>query len=63
VKSLLDAARAGTLTDEEKQQLRALLDGPSASADTPTGLAPDDPRRIALDSMLRGVTLRRLATR
>ena len=69
VKALIDAARAGTLTTDQKSELRALLDGPPAgtpqSADspapTPKGLAPDDPKRLALEATLRGLTLRRLA--
>ena len=60
VKSLLDAAREGTLTDEQKDELRALLIDPSsppdeAPADTPKGLAPDDPRRIAMSEALRAL--------
>jgi HK97 family phage prohead protease len=65
VKSLLDAAREGTLTDEQKDELRALLRDPSAPAeqppaDTPKGLAPNDPARIALDAQLRALKLRSL---
>jgi HK97 family phage prohead protease len=65
VKSLIDAARAGTLTGEDRETLRALLDAPPAPvdeppADTPKGLAPDDPRRIALSAQLRGLKLRSL---
>jgi HK97 family phage prohead protease len=68
IKSLVDGLRAGRLTDEEKAELRALLDAPPAGskadpAPAPTGLAPDDPRRIALEATLRDVTLRSLATR
>jgi HK97 family phage prohead protease len=74
VKSLDALARAlrdGTLTDEQKSRLRALLDAPPAgtSPDEATppapdakGLAPDDPRRIAAEALLRDVTLRSLAT-
>lgn len=66
VKSLLDAARDGTLTDEQKDELRALLSDPSAPvderpADTPKGLAPNDPLRIALDAQLRALKLRSLS--
>lgn len=77
VKSLVEALHADSLTDEQKaalmalpaelkSQLRALLDDPPAPADqppagTPTGLAPDDPRRIELAARLRGLKLRRLA--
>lgn len=74
IKSLIDAARAGTLTDEQKAELRALLDAPPADtppaseqaappAPAPTGLAPDDPKRLAAEAKLREITLRRLATR
>lgn len=66
VKSLLDAARDGSLTDEQKDELRALLSDPSAPpveapADTPKGLAPDDPARLALEAQLRALKLRRLS--
>ena len=73
VKSLDALARAlrdGALTDEQKSQLRALLDAPPA--DTPPdaappapeakGLAPDDPRRIASEDAAWDVILRSLAT-
>jgi HK97 family phage prohead protease len=65
VKSLLAAARDGTLTDEEKEELRALLDGaPAAKGAAPpeAGLAPDDARRIAMSDTLRHLKLRSLAT-
>ena len=69
VKALMDAAREGTLTDEQKKELRALLDAPSAD-DEPApevkGLAPDDPERIAQEDRvwrLRLANLRSLATR
>jgi len=78
VKSLVAALQADELTDEQKTALmelpaelkavlRALLDDPPAPADqppasTPTGLAPDDPRRIELAARLRGLKLRRLAS-
>ena len=71
VKSLLDALRAGTLTDEDraallglsdehKAALRALLDAPAApSGDSPAvtlkELAPDDPTRLALSARLRSL--------
>jgi phage head maturation protease len=60
VKSLLDAARDGSLTDEQKDELRANLTDPSAPAiaplaDTPQGLAPDDPKRIAMSEALRAL--------
>jgi HK97 family phage prohead protease len=67
VKSLLDAARAGTLTDEQKDELRALLRDPSTPADqppadTPKGLAPNDPLRLELSARLRALKLRSLVT-
>jgi HK97 family phage prohead protease len=77
VKSLCEQLRDGTLDDdhkaalaaltlEEKSALRALLEAPSAPvdeplADTPKGLAPDDPRRLALNERLRRLKLSRLA--
>lgn len=65
VKSLIDAARAGTLTDEDRETLRALLIAPPAPtdespADTQKGLAPDDPRRIAMSDRWRDIKLRSL---
>lgn len=65
VKCLLDAAKAGTLTTEQKDELRALLE-PPAPPDEATGapaLAPDDPKRLAIEAMARAVTLRSLAPR
>lgn len=68
VKSLLgDAERLDALlqaaTPEQLKTLHqkagALLQG----EDDPGGLAPEDPRRIALEEQLRDLTLRRLATR
>lgn len=71
VKSLDALARAlrdGALTDEQKSQLRALLDAPPAgtpAGDPPApdakGLAPDDPARIAAEALLRDVQIRSLA--
>jgi HK97 family phage prohead protease len=73
VKSLIDALRGAdlrTLSDNDRKQLRALLDAPPAPddevdppADAPKGLAPDDPRRIAAEALIRDVTLQSLATR
>jgi HK97 family phage prohead protease len=76
VKSLFDALRAGTLSDEDsaallalpdeaKAALRALLDAAPAPVDeppagTPKGLAPDAPDRIALSAMLRDLRRRAL---
>lgn len=67
MKSLIDAAREGTLTDEEKQELRALLDAPDDTRESgpPSpvkGLAPDDPKRLATEHLLRDLKLRRLGT-
>jgi HK97 family phage prohead protease len=44
-------------TDEEDEELRLLRDGAS------DGLAPEDPRRVAMDEALRDLKLRRLTTR
>jgi len=73
VKCLLDAAAQGTLTAEQKDALHALLNPPPAPpaldphepSDAPaeTGLAPDDPKRLAIEAVLRDVTLRSLAPR
>lgn len=69
VKALMDAAREGTLTDEQKKELRALLGAPPAGDDPAPeskGLAPDDPKRLAVETRLRSLrtsNLRRLATR
>lgn len=60
VKSLLAAAREGTLTDEEKSELRALLDEAEQKS-APPALAPD--AASALQARLDGVLTRRLATR
>jgi HK97 family phage prohead protease len=65
VKSLIDAAKAGQLTDEQKAELLALLQPaaatPEKAPDAPKGLATDDPRRIALDAQLRALKLRSLS--
>jgi hypothetical protein len=77
VKALCDQLRDGeldddykaaltALTQDQKEYLRALLDAPPAPADqspadTPKGLAPEDPQRLAIESLLRDLTLRRLA--
>ncbi|MDB4952075.1 MAG: phage prohead protease, family [Gemmatimonadetes bacterium] len=67
-KSLADALRAGGLTDEEKAEIRALLDAPAPApapeppaVDAPKGLAPEDPRRLALEAAVRALTIRSLA--
>ena len=71
VKSLIDAAKAGQLTDQQKAELLALLQPAAATPaapgkteapapDAPKGLAPDDPRRVAMSEALRGLTLRSL---
>jgi Caudovirus prohead protease. len=78
VKAIVAAITADDLTDEQKTALqslsaelksvlRALLDDPPtplepAPVDTPTALAPDDPRRAELSARLRGLKLRRLAS-
>lgn len=68
VKSITDALKAGNLTPEQKQELRALLADPVPSADEPVdtpeakGLAPDDPERIRLDELFWDIQLRSLAT-
>jgi hypothetical protein len=69
VKSLLDAAKAGQLTDQQKAELLAYLQpaaatpaAPEAPApDAPKGLAPDDPKRIALSDRFRDIKLRSLS--
>lgn len=67
VKSIFDAVRAGTLTPEQKKQLRALLEEESpppapVEDDTPKGLAPEDPRRVSMEEALRNLTLHGLGT-
>jgi hypothetical protein len=77
VKSLTAALKAGKLSDEQvqeiralpedaKNRIRALLDAAppadSDSADAPAdGLAPDDPKRLQVESLIRAVTIRGLA--
>jgi HK97 family phage prohead protease len=68
VKALLDAAREGALTDEEKAELRALLDPPPPAPakeppadDAPKGLAPD--AQAALTQRLQAIKLNRLVAR
>ena len=70
VKSLIDAAKAGQLTDAQKAELLALLlpaaatpAAPKTEApapDAPNGLAPDDPARLALEAQLRALKFRSL---
>lgn len=71
VKALVEQLQTGTVDDETKAMLqelpaelksvlRALLEDQPTG--TPTGLAPDDPKRLAIESALRDLTLRRLAT-
>lgn len=67
VKALLDSFKGEQLTDEQRAELAQLRDDIGAlltdPADAePKGLAPDDPRRIAVEEMLRSITLRRLGT-
>lgn len=63
---LLDAF--SHLTPDQKTQLRALLEetpaapAPEPVQETPKGLAPDAPERLAMDELLRDITLRSLAT-
>ena len=73
VKSLIDAAKAGQLTEQDKAELLALLQ-PAATTSTaapekqaaapapeaPKGLAPTDPVRLAMSAKLRGLKLRSL---
>jgi HK97 family phage prohead protease len=69
VKSLIDAAKAGQLTDDQWAELLALH--PKAATtpepekakepDAPKGIAPDDPARIALSAQLRALKLRSLS--
>lgn len=69
--ALTDLLRRGALSDEQKSELRALLDAPPGDADDdvppppdePKGLAPDDPKRLATEALFRAVTLRSLASR
>jgi HK97 family phage prohead protease len=58
----IQAVKAATehLNDEEKNELRALLEPPK---EEPQGLAPDDPARLEAESLFREVTVRSLATR
>lgn len=73
VKSLVSELQGGDLTeetkallaalpDELKSALRALLDAPADESAPLPGLAPEHPKRLAIDSLLRDLTLRRLAT-
>jgi uncharacterized protein len=69
VKHVRALLRDGRFTDAERQELRALLDATPAGRHDPArtdgqakGLAPDDPRRIAAEALLRAITIRRLAT-
>ena len=69
VKSLLNAFRDGTLTDEQeaaikglpadlKDRFRALL---SDAEPAPAGLAPDDPQRLQMEALQRDIELSGLA--
>ena len=63
VKSLIDAAKAGQLTQDQWAELLALHKAATTQApepDAPKGLAPDDPRRIAMHEQLRALKLRSL---
>lgn len=66
VKALLDAARRGDLTDEQKAELRALLDDdekprPDAGASSSPAPAPEAIKALA--ERIDRLTARRLATR
>jgi len=72
VKALVEQLQAGTVDDETKALLqampdelkavlRALLDTPADPAPS-RELAPESPQRLAIESLLRDLTLRRLAT-
>jgi hypothetical protein len=75
VKALLDAARVGTLTDEQKDELRALLDAPPPAPPegAPADTSPTDPAQektsmepaaqVALSLRLRLLTLKSPAAR
>lgn len=60
MKELGAALKAGRIT---KEQLRALLEDPPADepAPEPKGLAPDDPKRLEMEALMRDITLRSLA--
>jgi len=63
VKSLLDAAKAGQLTQDDWAELLALHKAaatPELAPEAPKGIAPDDPHRIELSARLRGLKLRSL---
>jgi HK97 family phage prohead protease len=64
VKSIIDAAIAGQLTQEQWAELLALHKAAATSdvetPEAPKGIAPNDPRRIALDEQLRALKLRSL---
>jgi HK97 family phage prohead protease len=64
IKSLIDAAKAGQFTPDEWAELLALHKAaPTSDVETPEapkGIAPNDPRRIALDEQLRALKLRSL---
>lgn len=64
VKSLLDAAKAGQLTQADWAELLALHQAAptqqTPEPEAPKGLAPNDPRRIELAAQLRALQLRRL---
>lgn len=62
VKTLLAAARDGLLTDEQKDELLALLQAPASEDAPPKELAPDDPRRLEIEHLLRTIKLRGLVT-
>lgn len=68
--ALMAALKSGTLTDDQRTQLRALLDAPPVDAgddapppaDAQKGLAPDDPKRLEMEAAARDLILRSLGT-
>lgn len=73
VKSIVESLQADDLTEdqkaalmalpaEQKSVLRALLEAKASDDAPPPGLAPDDPKRLAIESTLRDLKLRRLVT-
>lgn len=67
VKSLLAQE---SLSEEEREELKRLhaqitraLQKGSAPADSPGGLAPEDPQRLLMEEQLRALTLRGLGAR
>lgn len=71
VKSFLKSClhSSGSITADERGQLKLLQDQISAllrnaaADEQPKGLAPDDPKRLAMEATLRALTIRGLGTR